>query len=286
MRHFWLFLGIASVGWSGSDNWRDVLNRVRDNVIHQVAKSTNYTCVQTVNRTLFRGARDLLTGCAYESKLPERTQIMHDRLRLDVAVSQGKEIFAWHGETKFSGSSTIDDVVQRGTVSSGEFIGFLENIFGRGGIRFEYSGSAVVNGLQMYSFNYTVPLSSSGYHVGTRRGKPAIPFHGSFSVRGSDFQLASLNVIGDDIPENSRICSAETEMKYQIAKISGQDALIPSLFILKLDDVNHLYTVSRNEYSQCHAFGAESTLRFDVGDSTGSAVIGQERTFAHPNCAA
>jgi hypothetical protein len=280
MRRFWLFFGIAAVAWSATDNWREVLSRLRENIANQIAKSTNYTCVETVDRTSFRSSLDLIPGCAYESKTPDRVRNMHDRLRLDVAVSEGKEIFAWHGQDKFSGSSTIDDVVRRGAVSSGEFIGFLENIFVHGGIRFEYTGDPVVNGIQTYSFNYVVPLSSSGYHVGTRHGKPAVPFHGSFSVRGSDFQLTSLNIIADNIPENSLICSAETEMEYQIAKISGRDALLPSLFILKLDDVNHRYTVSRSAYSQCHEFTAESTLQFDLQDSaasgTGTQLSNQE----------
>lgn len=275
MRGFWLLIGLTSISWSAKNNWREILNRVRDNVAHQVAKSTNYTCVETVDRTSFRSSLDLLPGCANESKTPVRVRHMHDRLRLDIAVSEGKEIFAWHGQDKFSGSSTIEDVVQGGAVSSGEFIGFLANIFVHGGIRFEYTGEAVTNGVQIYSFNYVVPIASSGYHVGTRQGRQAIAFHGSFSVRGSDFQLASLSVIAEEIPENSLICSAETEMEYQIAKISGQDALIPSLFILKMDDVNHRYTVSRSAYSQCHEFTAESTLQFDLRDSGEAGATNQ-----------
>jgi hypothetical protein len=273
MRCFCLLLAIASLAWSATDDWREVLNRVRANVASQVAKSANYTCVETIDRTEFGSSRDLLPGCAYESKLPQRIKIMHDRLRLDVAVSEGREIFSWHGQSKFSGSSRISDVVRRGTVSSGEFIGFLSNVFLQAGIRFQYTGQANINGVRSYSFNYTVPLATSGYHVDAKQGKSTVPFHGSFSVRGSDFELASLSVIADDIPENSLICSAETEMIYQIAKISGQDALIPSLFILKLDDINHQYTVSRSEYTACRAFGAESTLRFGDADSTGSESL-------------
>ena len=267
--------------WSAPDNWREILERVRQNVTRQVAKSVNYTCVQTVDRTSFANTRDLLTGCAYESNQPDKREIMHDRLRLDVAVSRGKEIHAWHGEGKFSGSSRIGDVVGRGTVSSGEFIGFLGNIFSRPGIRFEYAGEFTTNGEKTYSFNYTVPLSSSGYHVGTRHGNPVIPYHGSFSVRAADFKLASLIVIADDIPKSSQLCSVETEMQYQIANISGQESLIPALFILKVDDETHTYEVSRSEYSQCRAFGAESTIRFDGNGSsaTGSATAPEREQF-------
>lgn len=272
MRSFWLLIAIGSVAWSATDDWHEVLYRVRETVAQQLLKSTNFTCVEIVDRTTFRSAHDAPPGCAYKPRVAERKKVTHDRLRLDVAVSQGKEIFTWHGQTNFYGSSTIDEVVRSGTVSSGEFIGFLANIFVRGGVRFEYTGKAVINGVEGYSFNYRVPLSSSGYHLGTKRGKDLAPFHGSFSVRGSDFQLAALSVIGDQIPENSLICSAVTEMEYQVARISGQNALVPSAFVLKLDDLNHRYTVSRSEYSQCRAYAAESTLRFNVDDSARSGA--------------
>jgi hypothetical protein len=280
MQRFWLILAGVSAGWSAdTGDWHEVLARVRENVAQQVSRSTNYTCIETVDRVVFESAHDLLAGCAYESPSIDRKKVTHDRLRLDVAVSEGNEIFAWHGEDKFAGSSMIDSVVRRGTTSSGEFIGFLNNIFVRGGIRFEYTGNAVTNGARTYLFDYRVPVTNSGYKVGTKRGKAAIPFHGSFSVRGTDFQLASLNVIADAIPESSMICSAETEMTYQIAKISGRDALVPSLFVLKLEDLNHRYTVSRSEYSGCRVFGAESTVRFDVDDGkapTGTQQSGSE----------
>src|SRR5579875_718164 len=274
MGKWWLFFGMAAAAWSGPEDWREILKHVRENAIHQVEKSANYTCVQVVDRTSFRNSRNLLPGCAYESNTPERVKVTHDRLRLDIAVSGGKEIFAWHGEKQFSGSSTIEDVVHGGATSSGEFIGFLANIFGKGGVRFEYTGEAMVNGVPNYSFHYSVPLASSMYHVGSRRAKPTVAFHGSFSAQGPDLHLVNLSIIADAIPENSNICSAETEMEYQVAKISGQDALIPYVFTLKLDDVDHIYNVSRSEYSQCHAFGAESTVRFDAGDSpeTGAAA--------------
>lgn len=282
MCKWWLFFGIAAGAWGASEDWRQILDRVRENAIHQVEKSTNYTCMEVIDRTSFRNSRNLLPGCAYESGTPERVKITHDRLRLDIAVSEGKEIYAWHGQKKFAGSSAIDDVVHGGATSSGEFVGFLQNIFGKAGVRFEYMGEATVNGVPSYSFNYSVPLARSSYHVGSRRGRPVVAFHGSFAVRGPDLQLANLSIIADDIPENSNICSAETDMEYQIAKISGQDALIPSLFTLKLDDVDHFYSVSRSEYSECHAYGAESTLRFDTGDAAGSMSEQQAREEALP----
>jgi hypothetical protein len=275
MPRFPLLLIAVSLAWSASDDWHDVLARVRENVLAQVKRATNYTCVQTVDRTTFTNKHNLLEGCAYDSQSPDKKRYMHDRLRLDVAVSEGNEIFAWHGEGKFAGSTGITDVVRRGTISSGEFVGFLENIFGRAGIRFDYSGKAVVNGSTTYLFNYSVPLSSSRYRLSSYGTVAVVPFHGSFAVHEPDSQLVRLSAIADAIPENSQICSAETDMEYQTMKISGDDALIPSLFVVKLNNAQHTYTLSRSQYSECHAFKAEATVRFDAGDPVTSVAAVQ-----------
>lgn len=272
MQRCWPLFLLGSLAWCASGDWRDVLDRVRENVLHQVTRSANYICTQTVERTYSIDKRSLVPGCVYDSKVPDKKEIMRDRLRLDVEVSEGKEIFAWHGENRFVRSATIDDVVRRGPVSSGEFIGFLENIFAHDGIQFRYTGESTINGALFYLFDYTVPLASSGYHVRTQRGHRGVPFHGFFSVRAADYQLATVEIIPDEIPKDSYICSATTEMNYETLKISGTEALVPTVFVLRINDNTHLYTTSRSEYSQCHAFSAESTLHFDIGDSTPSAA--------------
>ncbi|MBV9157339.1 MAG: hypothetical protein JO097_13830 [Acidobacteriaceae bacterium] len=249
-----------------SDNSSEILKNVRETVAARIKRSANYTCVQTIDRSYFVSAKDLLPGCAFESQTPIRKEIMHDRLRLDVAVSKGQEIYSWHGENQFS-TSAIDSVVRTGPISSGGFVGYLQNIFLNAGVQFTYTGESLNNQESVYGFTYTVPLPVSHYHVQAKQGSLAVPFHGSFSAFTKNFELASLEVIADKIPDASDLCSIDTEMNYQVAHISGTDALIPALFSLRIDNSSHVYTVSRNEYSQCREFRGESTLRFDDADS-------------------
>ncbi|MGA8028158.1 MAG: hypothetical protein WB992_13525, partial [Bryobacteraceae bacterium] len=103
----------------------------------------------------------------------------------------------------------------------------------------------------------------SHYHVNAQSGNPLVPFHGSFSVNSASFELTSLTIVADSVPTDSNICSAETDIKYQNVNMSGREALIPKSFDLLIDDVKHIYTISRSEYSQCREFRGESTIRFD-----------------------
>jgi|GEM_PF-2658655 len=265
-------LSLIGTASAAPENPAIILEQVRRSVAAQIKKSANYACVQTIDRTYFENSRDLLPGCAYESQTPIRKEVMHDRLRLDVAVSEGQEIYSWHGENNFS-SSTIDSVVKNGPISSGGFVGYLENIFFDAGIQFTYTGESTGNGAAVYGFKYAVPLASSRYHIQAALHEfPILPFHGSFTVNATNFELASLEVIADGIPANSKICSVDTAVNYQLTPISGRNALIPASVVLRIDDSSHVYTVSRGEYSQCREFRGESTLLFDSGAATAQPV--------------
>lgn len=261
-----------------SDDPAEILARVRQVIAAQIKKSANYTCVQTVDRAYFAEAGPPLPRCSDGPKKTDRKPIMHDRLRLDVAVSEGNEIYSWHGENKFS-SSMISDVVGNGPISSGNFIGFLHNIFLVGGIQFKYSGRFELDGATKFRFDYVVPLAISGYHVQAKHGSSIVPFHGSFIINAADYQLSRLQVIADSIPPDTRICSAETDVSYQMVNISGSPSLVPAVFVLRMNDDTRLYTVNRNEYSQCREFRGESTLRFDLSNEPVESATASERNL-------
>ncbi len=266
MRPLCAFFAFVGLTRGASDDPARILDQVRLNVVAQLQRSANYVCVQTTDRTYLNEGFELPSGCAYPSNVSRRKLFMRDRLRLDVAVSEGREIYSWHGENKFS-SGTIAKIVENGPISSGNFIGFLQNIFLHAGIQFSYSAKVERNGAVIHRFKYVVPLPMSTYHVQAANRAPIVAFHGSFGANATDFQLTDLQVITDSIPADSNICRAETDVKYQLVNISGTPSLIPAVFLLRMETQAHLHTVNRNEYSQCREFGSESTLLFDLNNA-------------------
>lgn len=253
----------------GADDPAQVLQRIRHNVLQQLSKSANYSCTETLVRSYFRTVSPVTSACQ-AGPAPERKQFARDQLRLDIAVSKDAELYSWHGENNFS-SKRVSDIVETGPISSGGFVGYLQNIFLGNGIHFTYTGSSSVNGVRFDHFDFVVLKPESSYTILTGPEYQVVPFHGSFSAGTSDFELVTLKVVPDEIPFGSNVCSAETEIHYQLAPISGRSALIPESFQFTIDDDQHIYIVSRGEYSQCHEFRAESTLRFDAADSESSA---------------
>lgn len=253
-----------------------VLMQARHAVAAQLARAANYTCVQTINRRYLGTEQQQTPGCTPPWEVLSESLWMRDRLRLDVAVSEGNEIYSWHGESKFT-SADVSDVVQTGPVSSGNFIGFLRNIFLMRGAQFKYTGENEENGSPTYNFDYAIPLPYSAYHVQATQGKPTIPYHGSFSIAQSTYQLTRLLITGESLPADSPICSVTTAITYQLVSISGQPSLIPASFVLDVSDRQHVHTVSSSDYSQCREFRGESVVHFEFADAGNTSSAAQSK---------
>ncbi len=257
------FLFVFAPAAPATPNEFQILQHVKLNVQGELALAANYTCVQTMERAYYEAPR----ACVANVPHPKPRQYMRDRLRLDVAVSEGSEIFSWHGETKFT-SSNIADIIPNGPRSSGQFVGFLRNIFVNQGVQFTFKGASQWNNKPAYTFDYVVQVLRSTYLLKGRGEATIIPYHGSFSVDADSFELIHLSIIADDIPAFSGICAAETDLDYQIVRISGHESLLPAAFTLKLESDHDLYTLTRNDYTQCREFRGESTLLFTPIDQS------------------
>jgi len=246
-----------------ADDSNQILSSVKRNILEQISETANYACLETLDRAYYRDTGFELATHGPDTIIKPDNELLHDRLRLDVEVSEGKELYSWHGSNLFS-SSEVGEVVRSGPISSGQFIGYLRNIFLIPGIEFmdQPLGQA-----DAYRFTYDVGSRVTRYQMyKTGGGWVTVPFRGSFTVNKSNLQLATLEVTPYDVPFNSSIQSARTEVRYQLARLSGRDALIPAAFVLQLEDESHIFTVSRGEYSDCHEFRAESTLRFETSE--------------------
>ncbi|HEX4164920.1 MAG TPA: hypothetical protein VHZ55_05545 [Bryobacteraceae bacterium] len=239
-----------------------ILEGVRAKAVQQLLRSSNYACVETVDRSYYQNLSPVRAACE-TSNPADSPEIMHDRLRLNVAVSEGGEIFGWHGADSLS-SGQVDRLVPGGPVSSGSFIGFVRNIFMSSGVEFRYKGTGREHGLKVVQFSYRVPQSVSHFRIeGADNRRAVVAFYGTFSANETSFELARLRVVAASIPLGLQICAADNQVTYQLAKISGAMTLIPKSFELHVQDQSRLYTVSRSNFSDCHEYRAESTLRFD-----------------------
>lgn len=272
MRVLWLLPLFAIAGLAADDPFQ-LLQDIGRNVVQQMNKTANYTCLETLERSFYKNNGFEMAMHGPPAVTAQKNELLYDRLKLDVAVSEGKEIYAWHGSNKF-GATEVTDVVRHGPISTGQFIGYLRNVFLVSGVKFTYRGTVTGDGgEQVYRFDFEVPEKVTRYNIQTKTGHAIVPFHGWLTARASDLQISSLEVTPEKLPFDSPILSAKTDLTYQMARISGRDALIPSSFVLQMEDEDHIFTVSKGNYSQCHEFGSESTLHFDAASDSQTGLV-------------
>src|SRR5215472_12438084 len=104
-------------GQAGRDP-QQLLQTVRAKLQADTAHLANYACIQTIDRSYFQRAP------GREELIVEST----DRLRLEVAISQGAELHSWPGATRFDARS-LDQIISGGPIGAGAFATYLTDIF-------------------------------------------------------------------------------------------------------------------------------------------------------------
>jgi hypothetical protein len=99
---------IASA-WAGQDlpaKSQALGGQIREHMAENLARLPNYTCLETIDRTVRRPASKKL--------------LFRDRVRLEVAFIEAKEMFSWPGSGNFEPDlSTL--IPEAGTTGAGEF---------------------------------------------------------------------------------------------------------------------------------------------------------------------
>jgi hypothetical protein len=108
-----------------------VLARAREKIVAVAHQLPRYTCLETINREYFQVpcraihgkvfSRYAAPSCSATLDHPAKdlTLAGSDRLRLEVAVADGREIESWPGATRFD-SRGIDEIVKTGPTSTGK----------------------------------------------------------------------------------------------------------------------------------------------------------------------
>jgi hypothetical protein len=146
----------------------DILARARVQIADAVKRLPKYTCVQTIDRNYYMrtdSGHTLNPSCDQAAADKEKGRNpLHlaytDRVRLEVAEGDGREIHSWPGASRFE-TGYIDELVKRGPIATGSFGGYLVDILQNGGAQFDFAGSGNEAGRQILRYAYRVPQEIS-----------------------------------------------------------------------------------------------------------------------------
>jgi hypothetical protein len=275
---FWAVVLLAACVWgqSLSDEANAVLARAREHVLHTTTRLPKYVCQETINRTYLSPTHAIFPRAGVCPAIlgkdnPKMRTLATDRLRLDVAVSEGGELDSWPAASNFD-SRSISDIVTSGPISTGAFGINLMQVFENAGAKFELTGVESEDGSRVFLYHYTVPVETSHYMVWTLDGiQRKTAYSGDFDVVEQTGELERLKIETGLLPVEAGMCRAQTTNFYHRVTVGDGEFLIPLRSILRTIRLDGTATESVTTFSSCHEYGAESTIRFDQDDDTGAA---------------
>jgi hypothetical protein len=258
-----LFLAVAMAASTADPDGEQLFSRVRDKVLDNTRRMPRYTCVETVSRTQYHppdepaSCESLTTG----HQIIRGKLAVRDRLRLDVAVVDGGEIFSWAGAGTFE-THDVDKLVGDGVSGSGEFGSFLASVFGGAPDAIRYAGLRH----DLAQFEYNVPVGKSNYRYRTTGPGRIIGYHGSFSVDPSDGDIQQLVVESEQFVPADGVCRVQHSMRYSRVKIGEGDFVLPDVSTMDALYQGGAESLNDTRFSECREYVGKSTIRFDDVD--------------------
>jgi hypothetical protein len=244
-----------------------VLLGVRDRLLPELERLPRYTCVQTITRRYyFPEAQVLRPSCAdriaaYENRKQEPAARSWDRLRLEVAIADGQNVFSWVGAPRFE-ENTLEKLAGGGPLGSGDFGPFLHSIMRVATVSFQRQ--QVVDGKQLLLYSYQVPLTRSKYEIKTDQGWVRTGYAGTFMLDPQASDIVSVSVRTEALPDNKTVCQATSEVNYGRIPIHDRAILIPRETRLHMIDPTGRETLSTTSYSNCREYASKSRLFLDA----------------------
>ena len=224
----------------------DLLPRIRAKMTEILLRQPNYTCTETVERS--RQA----TG--------SRAKI-EDTLRLEVALVDGKEMFAWPGSKQFE-DHKLEDLVTTGMFGNGNFAIYARILFLSNVAVFQDRGETELSGRPVRRYDFRVARDTSGHWLKVNDRQALVGFHGSFYADPVTLDLRRVEVVAEDIPPELGLNASETSVDYSRRRIGEEMYLLPaeSRVMMEMPE-----GVNRNwvRFADCRRFSGESTLSFD-----------------------
>ena len=224
----------------------NLLPRIREKMTGVLLRQPNYTCTETIERS--------------RQEVGNRSRIT-DTLRLEVALVDGKELFAWPGSKQFE-DRELSDLVTTGMFGNGNFAIYARILFLSDVAVFVDRGETQLGERPARRYDFRVSRLTSGHRLRVNGLEAVVGFHGSFYADPVTLDLRRVEVVAEDIPAELGVSASETTVDYGRLRIGDEEFLLPveSQIMMTMPNV-----VNRNwiRFASCRRFAGESTLSFN-----------------------
>lgn len=241
-----------------------LLARIKSVVSQMMARMPNFTCVETIERS-------------QREQTSKKFELV-DTIRLEVALVNGKELYAWPGSKRFEENDIRQMVGGHGAIGTGDFALHARSIFFGGNARFVYKGAETLNGRKTYKFHYQVDMNGSSYlmRVGSAEGE--VGYQGDIWNDAETLNLVRLEMNIDQIPPQVPLKQGHKILDYAPMQIGGESYILPSGMDMTLTSMDGTESRNRTLFSGCRQYAGETTLIFE--DPPPESTVPKEQPVA------
>ena len=225
-----------------------LIGRARQRMAANLASLPNYTCLETIERSVRRMATQKL--------------LFRDRVHLEVAFIQANEMFSWPGSGNFE-PDLLEQLPQAGASAAGGFGGWTRTLFGPSAPDFTHAGECMVEERHGFRYAFTVPAESSNYQVGVVGGHAAMsPYSGSVCIDPGSSDIMRLEIRTGQTPPP--IAGISESIHYGRARIGSADFLLPQDHELAVTGLDGNESRNLTGFTACRVYASESSISFDT----------------------
>ncbi|MFZ5927425.1 MAG: hypothetical protein ACOYX1_08240 [Acidobacteriota bacterium] len=225
-----------------------LLARIRNVVSENLSRLPNFTCLQTIERS---------------QRLPGTKRYRFvDNIRLEVALVEGKELYAWPGSPKFE-ERELRDMVGGGAIGTGDFALHAKSIYLGDSARFTYHGVEELRGRKVHVFHYKVPMESSRYLMRIEKAEGPVGYQGHVYNDAETLEMARIEIHIDEVPPYLPLKEGHKVIDYAPMDIGGVRHVLPTSMEMTLVDLNGGENRNRAVFSGCRQYMGESRLVFE-----------------------
>lgn len=252
MRARWVFCAVLS-----SMARADILDEIQQRMEENLERVPDYTCEQTIERAARPNA-----------KQPFRTM---DRLRFEVALVEGKEMYSWPGEARFS-ERTPGEIVPGGTTTTGDYALHARTIFVSQAAEFSGGVEEDLEGQRAVRYDFRVPRKMSNYRVQAGEHGAIVAYRGSFWAQAGTLELLRLRIEVDEPPAALGVKRAITVIDYGKVPVGMSEFLLPQRVEFTLARANGGESRNRAEFRRCRQYVGETQISFEEPGEARSAT--------------
>lgn len=235
------------------------MRRIRARVTKDLNRLPNYTCLETIERS--------------SREASSKSFQLLDLVRLEVALVDNAEMFAWPGSREFE-SSKLRDLVPGGAIGNGSFALHARSVFDGRAAQVERVGETKLGGRRAMEYRYRVTRARSGFSLRHGEVEGKVGYGGSFYVDPDTDDLIRLEVRADDIPAALGIPAEEEILDYQRVRLGEGDFLLPQRSEMRMESDDGSVSLNKTTFSACRQYSTESSLIFaDPADASGLPAL-------------